>query len=126
MNIVMSWVPFIIATCPASINSCAAISEESTFLTFSHFQQFCHKQKRKQTQKRVKAKSFLYPNRLHISYISFFFCQQPLFCVRKTELINLDGVYAGEVIFQIGKVVLGPLPLPFFFFLKVISSNTLI
>lgn len=43
-------------------------------------------------------------------------CQQPVFCVRNTELINLDRVYAGEVVFQIGKVVLSIFPYFFFFF----------
>lgn len=51
----------------------------------------------------------------------YVYTQQPVFCVRKTKLINLDSVYAGEVIFQIGKGVPRHLSVSLFlnlFFLK--------
>lgn len=79
-----------------------------------------------QAEKKTNSKdseSWIFPLAQEVNYQLFFLSQQPVFCVRKTALINLDGVYAGEVIFQLGKVVLRPLPLRFFS--EVISSNTL-
>lgn len=68
------------------------------------------------------SKSRIFSPAQEVNYQFFSFSQQPVFCVKKTDLINLLGVYAGEVIFQFGKVVEA---FSLRFFSKVISSNTL-